>query len=199
MKAIGVHVFGGGFTMGVQRVFDVVGQMEVHGLGQATVEDGLGLPFIMPKKGEDVVDSWLSHGKHEGCSFCYGNPRCTGFSVLNTAKGTVGSRGPWASQNIDIKQFCDYGVRANIPVLCWESVQQAFTTGRPLLNKLRDELFVPAGYRILHMLLNAATFRNAQHRKRYFFVAYKENLHFPIAVPDLPARHTTVKVWGTVS
>ena len=193
MKAIGIHVFAGGFTQGVMRVFDVVGQMEVHGLGKETVEQQLGLPFVMPEEGKDVVESWLAAGLHKGCDFAYGNPRCTGFSVLNTAKETAGARGPWAAQNIDILQFCDFVIKAGIPVACWESVQQAYTTGRPLLDKLRDEVFVPAGYRIVHVLLNAATFGSAQHRKRYFFVAYKKELHFPIVVPPLPERHTTVR------
>src|SRR5665647_2355989 len=192
MKAVGVHVFAGGFTMGVRRVFEVAAQMEVHGLGDRTVQQGLGLPFIMPEKGANVVDSWLSTNHHKGCSFCYGNPRCTGFSVLNTAKGTEGSRGPWAAQNIDIKQFCDYGVEGQIPIICWESVQQAYSTGRQLLDKLRDELFVPAGYRIAHVFLNAATFGNAQHRKRYFFVAYRGDLTFHVPIPKM-LPHTTVR------
>jgi len=38
-RALGVHVFAGGFTAGVKRVFEVDAQLEVHGLGVRTAEE----------------------------------------------------------------------------------------------------------------------------------------------------------------
>jgi site-specific DNA-cytosine methylase len=86
-----------------------------------------------------------------------------------------------------------YGVKHNIPVICWESVQQAWTVGRPLLDYLRDRYCVPNGYRIAHLFINAASFGNAQHRKRYFFLAYKDDKLFNIVKPNIPDRHSTVR------
>src|SRR5205085_10613595 len=88
---------------------------------------------------------------------------------------------------------CRCGVACGFDVVAWESVQQAYTVGRPLLDQLRDEYFVPHGYRIAHLFLNAASFGNAQRRKRYFFVAYRDHLRFNVTPPTLPRRQATVR------
>lgn len=182
MEALGCHVFAGGFTMGVREVFDVKTQLEIHGLGQATVES-MGIDFVMGQ-------SWQDWPRLSPC-FMFGNPRCTGFSCVTGGYGED-AHGPWSAPTRDIHDFCEYGIANDIPVMCWESVQQAWTTGRPLLDYLRDELFVPKGYRIAHLFINAATFGNAQHRKRYFFLAYKGDRNFNIVPPTPVDRHATV-------
>lgn len=184
MIADGCHVFAGGFSFGVREVMTVSRQLEVHGLGRHTVESQ-GIDFIMGSGDDD----WPS--KTPGACMLFGNPRCTGFSCT-TAGHDEAVHGAWSKPTIDIHQLCRYGVKEEYPVICWESVQQAMTVGRDLLNHLRDELFIPAGYRIAHILLNAATFGNAQYRKRYFFLAYKNDKNFNIVPPPLPERHVTV-------
>lgn len=181
-EALGCHTFAGGFTMGVREVFEVKAQLEIHGLGADTVR-AMGLDFIMG-------NTWEDWPKASPC-FLYGNPRCTGFSCVTGGYGED-AHGPWSAPTRDIHDFCHYGIGNDIPVMCWESVQQAFSTGRPLLDYLRDELFVPAGYRIAHLFINAATFGNAQHRKRYFFLAYKADKNFNIVPPSPVTKHATV-------
>lgn len=177
------HVFAGGFTFGVREVMEVPQQLEVHGLGQRTAE-GAGINFIV---GRDDTE-WPARTP-KACML-FGNPRCTGFSCT-TAGHDEAVHGAWSKPTIDIHQVCNYGVRQGYDLICWESVQQAMTVGRPLLDHLRDEIFVPNGYRIAHLMLNAATFGNAQHRKRYFFMAYKKDRNFNIVPPPLLERHTT--------
>lgn len=182
MKAVGVHVFAGGFTMGVQRECDVITQLETHDFGGETARQFV--PFLNAERWEDwpVIE----------CEMVYGNPRCTSFSCI-TAGYDACTHGPWAKQTQDVHDLCAYGVKVAAPVIVWESVQQAFTVGRPLLDRLRDEVFVPAGYRIAHLFLNAASFGNAQRRRRYFFVAYSNDLRFNVEPPDLQPRATTVR------
>jgi len=172
-NAVGMHVFAGGFTVGVQREFNVLCQLEKHGFGGDTCEAMCKVPFI---NGEwpDRMDA----------QFAYGNPRCTGFSCI-TAGYDDSVHGPWSGPTKDIHEFCEYTVKQNFPIAVWESVQQAYTVGRPLLDYLRDEIFRPNHYRIAHVMLNAASFGNAQQRKRYFFVAYKDDKTFNITPPVL--------------
>ncbi len=199
IKAIGTHVFAGGFTMGVQKVFDVVAQFERWDFGRGTVEQKLKIPFI---KGAAGHHEWIPQKDvWEDCRICFGNPRCTGFSCI-TSGYSGETHGPWAKQCQDIHDLCHFGLEADMEFIIWESVQQAFTTGGPLLRFLIDDLFVPNHYRIAHVFINAATFGNPQHRKRYFFVAYKDCYKFNITPPDVVAEHGTVnetiKQWNRI-
>lgn len=184
MIADGCHVFAGGFSFGVMKEMTVPRQLEVHGLGRDTAKSA-GLDFIEAGHWEDWPDP-----TPKACML-FGNPRCTGFSCVTGGHGEE-THGAWSKPTVDIHQLCHYGVHHGYPIICWESVQQAMSTGRPLLDYLRDKLFVPNGYRIAHLLLNAASFGNSQHRKRYFFFAYKADKNFNIVPPVLPERHKTV-------
>jgi len=183
MKAVGIHVFAGGFTMGVRKVFDVVGQLEIHNFGRETVEQRLKLPFMNASSWQEWPDL--------GVQFAYGNPRCTGFSTITSGYDDK-VHGPWADQTKDVHDFCHYVVKHDTPIAIWESVQQAYTVGRPLLDYLRDELFVPHDYRIAHVFVNAASCGNAQNRRRYFFVAYKRDMNFNVFAPLLNEHATTL-------
>jgi len=181
MKALGIHVFAGGFTLGVKKVFPVVCQLETHGFGRESCEEVADVPFV-----NDPNANWPAYD----VDFIYGNPRCTAFSTM-TSGYDENTHGAFAKQTIDIHQFCEYAVQHS-QIAVWESVQQAFTTGRPLLDYLRDEIFVPAGFRVAHVLLNAASFGNSQNRKRYFFVAYRRGRNFNIQPPEISPYYSTL-------
>jgi len=183
-RAVGAHVFAGGFTLGVKEICDVACQLEVHDFGRHTCEEVVGVPFC----NYDSFEKWPD--MRGEAAWLFANPRCTGFSCI-TAGYDDSLHGPWAKQTIDIHDVCQYGVRHGFEAIIWESVQQAYSVGRPLLDHLRDELFVPADYRIAHLFLNAASFGNAQARKRYFFVAYKRDRQFNIAPPQIGANQPT--------
>lgn len=174
MKAVGIHVFAGGFTMGVQKVFDVQCQLEKHNFGRETTEAVCGVPFVNHDDAQwPDVDA----------QFAYGNPRCTGFSSITGGYG-ADVHGAWSAPTRDIHELCEYAA-GRYDAVIWESVQQAMSVGRPLLDYLRDEIFVPKNYRIAHVMLNAASFGNTQNRKRYFFVAYRDDRNFNIVPPEI--------------
>jgi len=187
MKGIGIHVFAGGFTMGMKQVHDIVGQLEIHNFGRQTCE-AHDTKFMN-------ADSWQAwadfKSTYKDCSFCYGNPRCTAFSSYSSGSDRT-VRGPTAKPTRDIWDLCEFGIHNNLDLIAFESVQQAFSIGKQLLNILRDDLFVPNGYRIAHLFVNTAAEGNAQKRRRYFFVAYKKNRNFNIIPPVLPKFRVTV-------
>lgn len=167
--------------MGVQRVFDVSCQLEQHGFGKQSCEAICKIPFV---NHEDA--NW----PHVDAQFAYGNPRCTGFSCI-TAGYSEDAHGAWSEPTRDIHTMCEYAA-GRFDIIIWESVQQAYTVGRPLLDYLRDEIFAPKNYRIAHVLLNASSFGNTQQRKRYFFVAYRDDRNFNIAPPRLADQEPTL-------
>ena len=137
--------------MGMKTVLPVVGQLEIHNFGRETCE-AHDTKFMN-------ADNWKCWDVYksvwQGCSFCYGNPRCTAFSSYSAgANSTV--RGPYAEPTRDIWDLCEFGIHAGFDLIAFESVQQAYTVGRPLLDILRDDLFVPNHYRIAHLFVNTA-------------------------------------------
>jgi site-specific DNA-cytosine methylase len=180
--------------MGVQSAgHHVAAQLERHDFGRETVEANLPFPFINEKRWEAWEDHSAIWGGRDGrCRWCFGNPRCTGFSTL-TAGYSEAVHGHSAKCTQDIHEVCRFGVQQEMDLVIWESVQQAYTVGRPLLRHLLDEYFRPAGYRVAHVFLNASSFGNAQRRRRYFFVAYRGDRNFNVEAPQLPDRQVTVR------
>ena len=191
MKAVGIHVFAGGFSVGIQQAgFELDTHLETHGFAADTARKWTGVEVVNVHDGGFDVP-WPD----VEAELCFGNPRCTGFSCITSGYADE-THGAWAKQTIDIHQFCRYGIKQGYPFIIWESVQQAFSTGRELLNYLRDELFVPANYRIAHLLLNAGSFGNAQRRRRYFFVAYKDAYRFNVEPPPfVPSAVVYDAIW----
>jgi len=186
-RGVGIHCFAGGFTMGMKTVMPVVGQLEIHNFGGETCK-----AHKTKFMNADTWRGWDDYkSEWEGCSFCYGNPRCTSFSSYSAGSNST-VRGPNAKPTRDIWDLCRFGIHADFDLIAFESVQQAYTVGRPLLDILRDDLFVPAGYRIAHLFVNTAAEGNAQKRRRYFFVAYRNNKNFNVMRPNLPEFRTTV-------
>ena len=183
-KAIGVHVFAGGFTHGVKRAFDVECQLESHGFGLETCEQVFDTPAVN-RPNRDWPDLQAD--------FIYGNPRCTGFSTITAGYGDA-CHGPWSKQTQDIHDLMGYAI-GRADVIIWESVQQAFSVGRPLLDYLRDEVCKPNHYRVAHILMNASSFGNAQQRKRYFFVAYRDDRNFNIEPPQIGMTKPCTADW----
>jgi site-specific DNA-cytosine methylase len=174
MKAIGIHVFAGGFSMGVKEVMPVECQLEVHGFGTESAEQVAGVPVINAK-----FEKWPKLK----AEFAFGNPRCTGFSTITSGYGED-THGAFAKQTCDIQELCKYSA-GKFDIVVWESVQQATTVGRPLIDWAIKDCFKPKKYRIAHVFINAASFGNVQQRKRYFFVAYRNDKQFNIMPPTI--------------
>jgi site-specific DNA-cytosine methylase len=191
--AVGIHVFAGGFTRGVLDAgWDVPVQLETHGFGLETTQAMNGVPSI-----NDEDANW----PRIEAQVAFGNPRCTAFSTITSGDRYVqgNTHGAWAKQTCDIHQLCEYSA-GHYDFVIWESVQQAYkASGRELVDHLVREIFVPRGYRVAHLFINAATFGNCQQRKRYFFVAYRDcyrfNIEPPVICPYYPVLYDAI--WNT--
>lgn len=167
MRAIDVHGFGGGFTLGVSQAgFDLVAKKgrEV-GFGVLNV---LANRHLLP--GDWEVESgdpsmWVP----EEADLVFGNPPCSGFSTLSPKH----FRGTSSSINDCMWELVRYAGKVAPQIVIFESVQQAFTQGRSLMTALRAELEEISGhkYTLYHVLHNNASTGGMSVRRRYFWVA----------------------------
>lgn len=193
LTAVGVHVFAGGFTRGViDAGWSVPVQLETHGFG---------LESTIAMNGVEIVNEENAQWPDVDAVMAFGNPRCTAFSTITSGDRYVqgNTHGAFAKQTCDIQQLCEYASKRHDFVI-WESVQQAYkASGRELVDHLVRSVFAPRRYRIAHVFINAATFNNAQQRKRYFFVAYKDSYKFNIQPPTIYPYYSTLAdvIWDT--
>lgn len=173
MRAIDVHGFAGGFTLGAaQAGFELVGKMSREvGFG---VYNTLHNRHLLPGPWDSYV------GKTENgepapewevleAEYVFGNPPCSGFSTLSPAS----YRGMDASINNCMWELVRYAAAVKPEIVAWESVQQTFRQGLPLLRDLHAELEERSGHRytLFHVLHNNAALGGVSIRKRYFWVA----------------------------
>ncbi len=185
LTAVGIHVFAGAFCRGVQDAgWAVDTHLETHGFGLQTAQYLCNVETINDKDAR-----WPD----KRALMAFGNPRCTAFSTITAGETYTknNSHGAWAKQTCDLHQFMDYATN-RFDFLVWESVQQAYKIGRPLVDYFVRTHCKPNNYRVAHVFINAATFGNAQQRKRYFFVAYRDCYKFNILPPAIDHYYATL-------
>lgn len=116
-----------------------------------------------------------------------GNPPCSAWSTMTLQK----YRGQGADVLKHTNDLVQYAGRIAPPIVAFESVQQAFTTGREHMQLLRAKLEADTGYEydLYHVKHNNASLGGASQRKRYWWVAsripFGMDPPVPIRVPTL--------------
>jgi site-specific DNA-cytosine methylase len=132
---------------------------------------------------DDPTDWWAP----QDVDLVIGTPPCSGYSTLTRAD----KRGQDADVNKHMNKLVQYAGRVAPPIVAFESVQQAFTTGRAHMQLLRDKLEADTGYRydLIHVKHNNAVLGGAAQRKRYWWVASR----IPFGMdPPIPLRVPTL-------
>jgi site-specific DNA-cytosine methylase len=179
--AVDCQGFAGGFTLGVvQAGFKLVGKREKKGgFGARNCEVNRHL----------LGDDWQTEAcdpsewsvPQGGASLVFGNPPCSGFSVLSTKS----FRGTDSKINQCMWDFVEYAARVRPAVAIFESVQLAFTQGKTLMRDLRQRLEDLTGeqWALHHVLHNALSVGGPAMRRRYFWVASR--VPFGVELPQL--------------
>lgn len=84
LKAIGINIYGGGFTLGVQKHFEVLGQWEEIKLGMKTFDlnfKGIYRPL--------ELSQWPVEAYAEAVDFVYANSPCVPWSTAIGLKGAT--------------------------------------------------------------------------------------------------------------
>lgn len=189
MRAVDVQSFAGGFTLGVSQAgFELAGKREMPG--------GFGVPSVAANEHNLRRSSdWaIEEGNHEswtplgGLPFLFGNPPCSGFSGVSD-KAFAGID---AKINDCMWELVNYAAKCGgadggwgPEVIVYESVQNAYGKGLPLLRSLHENLRQRTGqdYKLYHVLHNAASVGGAAVRRRYFWVAAR--IPFGLAYDEL--------------
>jgi site-specific DNA-cytosine methylase len=174
-----VQGFAGGFSMGVtQAGLQLIGKCEMKGaFGAANMEANR---HLLGNKWDLQVgpqESW----ENRGAEVVIGNPPCSAFSPLS-AKGFRGMGSPVAHCMWAMAQ---YAARANPYIVTFESVQQAYNQGLPMMRDIRTWLEYETNdkWELYHVLHNNASVGGASIRKRYFWVASR--IPFGIEEPTI--------------
>jgi len=173
-KAIGVHCFAGGFSGGVQQVFDVVGHLERYDFGLETSRRVWGV--------DPVISCDPREWARIDADMSFANCKCTAWSCT-TAGYSADGHGIYAKQCEGTHDFLKYSI-GYYPIIVLESVNQAYSTGKPLFDVYTEHARLE-GYRVAHVFVNGAMLGNAQQRRRYFYVLYPADKQFNVNVPKV--------------
>lgn len=188
--AVDCQGFAGAFTLGmVQAGFELIGKREMRGgFGVRNCEANRHLLGERWQTEACAPTEWSA----PHASVVFGNPPCSGFSVLSTKS----FRGPDSKINACMWAFVEYAARVKPEVAVFESVPLAFTQGRGLMTALRGRLEELTGERwtLHHVLHNAYSVGGPAMRKRYFWVAAR--VPFGIERPVTPRLPTLLDVIG---
>jgi len=182
--AIDVLGFAGGFTLGMaQAGFRLVGKREMKGgFGVANCEANRHLLGHDWKSEAGDPAGWTVPSG--GASVVFGNPPCSGFSVMSSKE----FRGADSKINHCMWAFADYVARVAPQVAVFESVPQAFRSadGHVLMQRLRErvEERTRLDYSLTHVLHNAYSVGGCAQRPRYFWVI--SQVPFGIEEPVMP-------------
>jgi site-specific DNA-cytosine methylase len=190
-QAIDVEGFAGGLTLGiVQAGFQLVGKRELPGgFGIRSCETNRHLLGYHWDSQVGPDTAW----KPRDVSLVFGNPPCSGFSLMSAR----GFRGIDSRINSCMWALMGFASKCNPDVIIMESVQQAYTQGRPLMQKLRDFVESSTGrtYHISHVLHNSLCVGGSSVRRRYFLVLHRDD-RFGVEPMELCAFPTVRDVIG---
>jgi DNA (cytosine-5)-methyltransferase 1 len=190
--ALGVYIFAGGFTLGMRKHFQVDQHLEDGPFGVATSKHNLGVDVTTS------VSEWK--GALSALPYVprviYANPPCAPFSAAGAIPRAVRERRNQTGEHkhvYDDRVKCihnvvEFALHAEPDVWLFESVTQAFTKARPMIDGIAEQA-IAAGYAVTHLMFDAADVGLPQRRRRYYFIAHKVALDFP--KPTHP--HVTVR------
>ena len=192
--AVGIHIYAGGFTVGVKQAgFDVLCHLEIGKYGVASVKANW--PALPVHIGEE---NWpLKDLAKKEVDLLYSNPPCAIFSVA----GISTTQGPEAWRDDprlkDWYQAWQVFEQLRPKVFALESVCQAYSKGREVIDKFTSQA-ISLGYSVQHVLMDAKWTGIPQSRKRFFFVAYRPWLPLELRF-DWAKPPTVGQVLDTIS
>ena len=184
LTAVGVDIFAGGFTLGVERHFRVLAHLEHNDYGVKTFK--LNRPHVPVFHGKS---EWPRE-RYRDVDFMYANPPCAIVSVCGAS--VRNGPGSWRSdpRTQCIRDVVDLACEVRPRVLALESVTQLRTRAGELVNEQVAKLLA-AGYSVTHLLVNTGWHGSPNCRKRYFLTAHRVPLSFErlnYAPPDTVER-----------
>ncbi|RPH73851.1 DNA cytosine methyltransferase, partial [bacterium] len=196
MDALGCYIFAGGFTQGLSKHFNVVAHLEDKEYpgtltSRANFPD---IPIYLRSDGPWPVEQW------RGIDLIFCNPPCAIFSPIGVS--TIRGGEAWKTdRRLNCWLRCYQLLDIEPKILIIESVPQALTRGRPMIDALAYDA-IQRGYAVTYLEHDAGNHGVPQNRKRFFFIAhqYDLNLRMPNFGPVTTVGEALAEVktpgWG---
>ena len=187
---VDVHGFAGGLSLGTHmNGFTLRGKKETKG--------AFGAPNMEVNR-HILGDQWETQAapyedwEPIDAPLVIGNPPCSGFSSMSTPS----FRGVDSAANACMWGITEYAAKIVPEFFVFESVSQAYTQGRDLMQRLRTHLEELSGekYHLTHVLHSAKSCGAPQLRQRYFFVAHR--VPFGMEAPDIKVLSHAIDAIG---
>lgn len=181
--------FAGGFDLGmVEAGFEFIHKVEQPG--------GFGMGNCLGNR-HLLGQNWTAEaGDYAGWHAPYAdviaaNPPCSGFSPMTDNK----HRGMDSKINNCMWVLMEYAARVRPQILIMESVRQAYTGGRPLMQALRARLEELTGlrYKQYHVMQDVIELGGAARRPRYFMVL--SQVPFGVDYPVIRRKPILRDIW----
>ena len=168
MKAIGVYIYAGGFSIGVRKNFEILAHLEDP---KPYGDDAIRMnPEYWGQMPIHPYPNWPDYFP----DFLYANPPCAPFSNANTRSFETDS---WKN---DTRIFCwhntaKYAISQKVPFVAIETIPQAYSKAPSFLLEKAEE-FSYEGYQVMICLHNAMFMESCQNRPRLMFIASKYDI-----------------------
>lgn len=176
MTAIGINIFGGGFTLGVQRAgFDVLGQWEECDAHARTFDlNFTGIPRPLRYADWPILSAPDVH-------LVYANPPCAPWSSASAANGVMcqGTADPRLEMT---RRTMETALALAPEAFVLESVPGAFARGAAYYDGWAQR-FIAAGYGVTYLLTDALLHGSPSERQRFHFMAHRRALG--LRAPDM--------------
>jgi site-specific DNA-cytosine methylase len=170
MKAIGVCIYAGGFSLGVKKHFEIAAHLE------DPQPYGFNVINMNREKYWGNISIWpYPNWKAINADLLFANPPCAPFSNANTRSFEKDS---WRK---DPRIKCwhntaSYAIKHDIPFVAIETIPQAYSKAPSMLMEKAEE-FAFEGYQCHIFLHNAMFMGSCQNRPRLMFIATKKQLY----------------------
>lgn len=170
LTAIGINIYGGGFTLGVMNHFEVLGQWEECKLGMKTFDmnfRNIYRPLSMSQ--------WPIEAYSGAVDLVYANPPCVPWSTSTGLKGaTVHNR--QFDKRLDLTvHTMEAAIELKPKVFISESVENGYNIGKGYYERYK-EMWMGEGYSVTYFLNDAIIQGAPCVRRRFHFIAHKDKL-----------------------
>lgn len=170
--ALGINIYGGGFTLGALNHFNVLGQWEEDPLGRDTFDLNFRSTIHRPLHMAD----WPVERSVGRFDYIYANPPCAPWSSANTRAGFTKDKRFLDKRLLLTKHTMETAIQLQPRIFISESVENAFNIGHSHYDQY-IQAWIKAGYHVTILLTDGVLHGLPSTRRRFHFIAHGQRLH----------------------
>lgn len=189
LKALGINIYGGGFTLGAQKYFDILGQWEECNLGRRTFD----LNFKNIYRPLNLNEWPVNDHKHK-VDFLFANPPCRPWSMASVWKGRT-KQDMFNDKRLDLTAHTmTAALKIQPTVFISESVENAYNIGKQHYDDFAKQ-WMKKGYSVTYFMNDAIIQGAPCVRRRFHFIASQ----YELQLDNDPGEFKVVTVKNAIS